>query len=107
MSNNEQNSATTVLLAFLTGAAVGAVAALLMAPQTGAESRAQLRGYARRAEDGLREVADKASEAVDEVVEKGREFIREKKGVLNEAFEAGRDAMKREKDRLLGDKKNA
>jgi len=108
MSSEDQgNSAATVLLAFLTGAAVGAVAALLLAPQSGRESREQLRGYARRAEEGLRDVAGKAGEAMDEAVEKGREFIREKKSVLSEAFEAGREAMKREKDRLLGDKKNA
>jgi len=106
-SDDRDNGSTTVILAFLTGAAVGAVAALLLAPQTGQESRDQLRGYARRAETNLREVADRAGEAVDEAVEKGREFFKEKKTVLNEAFEAGREAMKREKDRILGDKKNA
>ena len=105
MSSDDRDNGTTVLLAFLTGAALGAVAALLLAPQTGQESRDQLRGYARRAEDSLRDVADKASEAVDEAVGKGRDFFKEKKSVLGEAFEAGREAMKREKDRILGDKK--
>ena len=94
----------TVALAFLSGAVLGAVAALLLAPQSGRESREQLRGYARRAEDNLREAAGKAGEAVDQAMEKGREFVKEKKTVLTEAFEAGREAMKRERDRLLGDK---
>lgn len=106
-SDDRDNGTTTVILAFLTGAAIGAVAALLLAPQTGEDARAQLRGYARRAEDSLREVADRAGEAMDEAVGKGREFFKEKKTVLSEAFDAGRDAMKREKDRILGDKKNA
>jgi gas vesicle protein len=94
----------TVALAFLSGAALGAVAALLLAPQSGRESREQLRVYARRAEESLREAAGKAGEAVDQVMDKGRDFVKEKKAVLSEAFEAGREAMKRERDRLLGDK---
>jgi gas vesicle protein len=36
-------------MAFLSGATVGAVAALLVAPQSGRESREQLRGYVNRA----------------------------------------------------------
>ena len=48
--------------------------------------------------------AGRAGEAVDQAVEKGREFVKEKKTVLTEAFDAGREAMKRERDRLLGDK---
>jgi gas vesicle protein len=51
-----------VLMAFLAGAAIGAVAALLLAPQSGRESRDQLRRYARRTQDGLRDVAGKAGE---------------------------------------------
>jgi gas vesicle protein len=104
MADDRGCSPSTVVLAFLSGAAVGAVAALLLAPQSGKESREQLRGYARRAEDCLREVAGRAGEAVDQAVDKGRDFVKEKKTVLTEAFEAGRDAMKRERDRLLGDK---
>jgi len=49
MADDRGSSAAGVLLAFLSGAALGAVAALLLAPQSGRESRKQLRGYARRA----------------------------------------------------------
>jgi gas vesicle protein len=94
----------TVALAFLSGAVLGAVTALLLTPQSGRESREQLRGYARRAEENLREVAGKAGEVVDQAMDRGRDFVKEKKSVLTEAFEAGREAMKRERDRLLGDK---
>jgi gas vesicle protein len=40
---DERGSSAAVLLAFLGGAALGAVAALLLAPQSGRESREQLR----------------------------------------------------------------
>ncbi|ULA65066.1 MAG: YtxH domain-containing protein [Nitrospira sp.] len=111
---DERGSSATVLVAFLSGAALGAVAALLLAPQSGRESREQLRGYARRAEDNLRDfagraednlrdLAGRAGETFDEVVEQGKEYVDAKKSVLREAFEAGRDAMKRERDRIRGE----
>jgi gas vesicle protein len=102
-------SAGAVFFAFLTGAVVGAVGALLLAPQSGRESREQLGRYARRTEETLREVADKATETWSEAMEKGREaversrdFVREQKSVLAEAFQAGREAMRREQERQDG-----
>jgi gas vesicle protein len=92
-------------LAFVTGGLLGVAAALLLAPQSGRQSREQLRGYARRAEESVHELADKATEGVEQVLNKGREFIQEKKSVLTEAVEAGRDAMSRERERLSGEKK--
>lgn len=105
MADERGTSLGTVLLAFLSGVALGAVAALLLAPQSGEESREQVRGYARRTEENLRELAGKAGETLDEAVEKGREFVEENKSVLTEAFEAGREAMRRERERLAGMKK--
>ncbi|MFO0733512.1 MAG: YtxH domain-containing protein [Nitrospiraceae bacterium] len=82
-------------------AALGAMAALLLAlPRSGQESRDILRGYARRAEDGLRDLAGEAGETFEEVVEEGRDFIESKKSVLREAFDAGREATRRERDRF-------
>jgi len=100
---DDRGSAAGVLLAFLSGAALGAVAALLLAPQTGRESREQLRGYARRAEDNLRELAGQAGETLEGAIEQGKEFVEAKKSVLREAFEAGREAVKRERDRVRGE----
>ena len=84
----------------MSGAALGAVAALLLTPQTGRESREQLRGYARRAEGNLRDLAGCAGQTFEEVVEEGKEFVDSKKSVLREAFDVGREAMRRERDRL-------
>jgi gas vesicle protein len=98
-------SSGVVVLAFLSGALLGAAAAILLAPQAGQESREQLRTYARRTGENLGEVADEAAQAWGAAVEKGREFIQEKTSLLAEAFEAGREAMRREREKLAGEKK--
>jgi gas vesicle protein len=103
---DDRGSSASVLLAFLSGAALGAVAALLLAPQAGRESREQLRGYARRAEDNLRDLAGRAGEAFEEVVDEGKEFVEAKKSVLREAFDAGREAMRRERERLRSEEQS-
>ena len=89
-------SGSAIVLAFLGGAAVGAVAAFLMAPQSGRESREQLREYARRAGENLREATDKAGHTWQTAVEKGRDVVQEQKSILKEALDAGRDAMRRQ-----------
>lgn len=105
MGDDRGFSPGAVGLAFLSGALVGAAVALLLAPQSGQETREQIRGYARKTEDDLRDLAGKATEALDEVVERGREVLSDKKSILTEAFDAGRDAMRRERDRLASEKK--
>jgi gas vesicle protein len=93
MADDRGWSLGAVGLAFLGGGLVGAAMALLLAPQSGRESREQLRGYARRAEENVHELADKAAQVLDQAVGKGREFIKDKQAVLSEAVEAGRAAM--------------
>jgi gas vesicle protein len=100
---DERGSTAVVFLAFLGGAALGAVAGLLLAPQSGQASREQLRGYARRAEDNLRDLAGQAGEVLGEVLDQGKEFVETKKSVLRDAMDAGREAMKRERDRPRGE----
>ncbi len=103
-SDNAGVSIGTVLLAMVTGAFAGAVAALLLAPQSGQESRDRLRGYAHRAEEGIRDVGERAGQEFEKVVQKGRELYKENKSVLGEAFEAGREAMRKERDRMSDQK---
>jgi gas vesicle protein len=52
----------------VTGGLAGAALALLLAPQSGRESRDQLRGYARRAEEHVHELADKATQVLGQAV---------------------------------------
>jgi len=104
MANDRGCSLGAVGLAFVTGGLAGAAVALLLAPQSGRESREQVRGYARRAEEQVQELADTATDLMDQTVDKGHEFVQEKRMVLAEAVEAGRTAMQRERERLSGEK---
>lgn len=105
MADNRGCSLGAVGLAFVGGGLVGAAMALLLAPQSGRESREQLRGYARRAEEQVHELTDTAAQALDQAVDKGREFMKDKQAVLTEAVETGRAAMQRERERLSGEMK--
>ena len=105
MADDRGCSLGAVGLAFVGGGLVGAAVALLLATQSGRESREQLRGYARRAEEHVHELAEKATQVMDQAVDKGREFIKDKQAVVTEAVEAGRTAMQWERERLSGEKK--
>jgi gas vesicle protein len=105
MADDRGSSLGAVGLAFLTGGLVGAAVALFLAPQSGLKSREQFRGYARRAEDQVHGLADKATQALDQAVDKGREFIKDTEAIVTEAVEAGRTAMEWERERLSGGKK--
>jgi gas vesicle protein len=98
-----ERGSSAALLVFLSGAALGAIAALLLAPQSGHKTREQLRGYARKAEDTLREVAGEAGQRFEAAVNEGKEYVEARKSVLREAFEAGREAMKKERERTQSD----
>ena len=105
MADDRGCSLGAVGWAFVGGGLVGAAMALLLAPQSGRESREQLRGYARRAEGNVQELAHKTTQVLEQVVDKGREFIKDKQAVVTEAVEAGRTAMQWERERLSGEKK--
>jgi gas vesicle protein len=95
MADDRGWSLRAVGLAFLGGGLVGVAMALLLAPQSGRESREQLQGYARRAEEKL---AEKAVRVLDQAVGSGRDFIKDKQAVLTEAVEAERPTMHRERE---------
>ena len=90
-------SSGAVAFAFLAGAIIGVGAALLLAPQSGAETRKLLRSYAEKAEEEAIEKAKEAKVTIEKAVEQGKQFINEKKTVLTAAFEAGKEAMRKER----------
>jgi gas vesicle protein len=79
---------------FFLGAALGAAAALLLAPKSGRETRdllAEKSGdFARKAQEFATEAQGRAGEWVD----KGREVFEEQTQRLITAFEAGKQAMR-------------
>ncbi len=94
--SDERSDAAGYLGWFFLGAAVGAAAALMLAPKTGQETRELLleRGgeAARRAQEFAAEAQGRAGEWLD----KSRELFEEQTQRLMSAFEAGRDAMRDE-----------
>ena len=52
----------------------------------------------RRAEESVPGMAAKATEVVDQVLDKRREFIRDTQAILTEAVKAGHDALSRERE---------
>ena len=93
-------SASTVLVSFLAGAALGAGLAILYAPKNGREMREQIGDLTDDAVDKIKEYAREAQDKIKATLEEGKETIREKKSILSSAIEAGREAIQKEKDKL-------
>ncbi len=88
-------SASPIALAFLGGAIVGAIAGILLAPKSGAETRRAIKSYADETEEEIIEKAKQARAALDETIERGRHYVAEKKADVEAAVKAGREAMKK------------
>lgn len=122
MSHHHENcNAGLTILSFLAGAVTGAAVALLVAPQSGRETREKLAGYSEELRERYRtlpdEVREHAGSAVDrgkamidqgrEMIERGnklahqgKDYLDSKKRGLSAAIEAGRKAMAEEKQAL-------
>ena len=96
---------------FLIGLALGAGVALLLAPQTGEETRRGLARRARRAQDAAKDfvedvsgtVADKFQEVratVEERIEATLDAVDDKKRRVSNAFHAGRAAAREARGEL-------
>ena len=92
-------SGQTVLFAFLGGAIAGAIAGILFAPKSGEETRRELKGYARKAEEQLIEKAEEARAALDEAIERGKSFVAAKRADVEAAVKAGKEAMKETREK--------
>jgi gas vesicle protein len=79
------------------GAALGAAAAILLAPKSGPETRKALRSKAEEGSDYLASRAAEAREAAAEAVKRGKKTIRQNVENLSAALDAGvqtyRDAV--------------
>ncbi|OGL10727.1 MAG: hypothetical protein A3I14_13970 [Candidatus Rokubacteria bacterium RIFCSPLOWO2_02_FULL_73_56] len=93
---SERNDAAGYLGWFFLGAVVGAAAALLLAPKTGAETRELLTEQGNEMARRARELAAEAQGRAGEWIDKSREIFEEQTQRLMGAFEAGKDAMREE-----------
>jgi gas vesicle protein len=96
---------------FLLGIAIGAAAALLLAPQSGAATRREIRRSARRAKRAARDIAGDITTSVNDTFEQARgrvehgidtarQAIDLKKRQVSRAMEAGRAAAQQARDEL-------
>jgi len=88
MSDRDSNS----FVWFLAGLGLGALAGVLYAPRSGAETRDALRA---RAEEGREYVRGRAREArvqAEQWADRGREVVNQQKEQFRAAYEAGRQA---------------
>ncbi|MGO9014535.1 MAG: YtxH domain-containing protein [Dissulfurispiraceae bacterium] len=96
MRDEEGFSSGSVLLSFLLGGMVGAGLALLLAPQSGPETRKKIMDIADDVKEKAGEYVAQAKEKVTSTVEKGKSFVDEKKSLIAAAFEAGKEAYEKE-----------
>lgn len=100
MREDSGYGAGSVFLSFLLGGVVGAGFALLLAPQSGRETRQKIRELAEDVKEKSYGYADKAKDQIASTLEKGKDFLEEKKSILTTAVEAGKEAYEKEKNRL-------
>ena len=100
MSEERGCAPASLALAFLLGGALGASLALLFTPEGGPQTRARLRGLATDLKDRSANLADDLRNRVEDVLEEGKEIFDEKKSILSAAYQAGKEAMDKERSKF-------
>ena len=81
--NNNMDTGIKVLafggLGFMVGVVVGAMAGVLLAPQSGEETRRQLKDLAGDAKDKMSGLASEAKETVQDLAEKSKQLVSQRK----------------------------
>lgn len=93
MSEERGYGAGGLFVAFLAGGLIGAGLALLFAPVSGKEARQKIGDLAG-------DVRKKAEGMAGEVKGRVETFVNEEKSVIKAAYEAGREAMEKERSRF-------
>ena len=85
-------SVTRFLAGFIVGGAIGAITGILLAPKSGEETREILGENAKiaykKAQDTVKEIQDKADDAVEEMHKKGEEIIGKIQDMIDKRKEA-------------------
>lgn len=91
----------SVFFPFLLGGLIGAGLALLYAPYSGTETRRKIREGVEDAGDWTKDTLDDARERVTESTGKVKQFVVDKKDDVQAAFQAGKDAFYKGKEKLM------
>jgi gas vesicle protein len=87
-----KRNALEACLLLLTGMAIGATAAVLFAPESGAKTRKRLGKYARRTAEDLWE---QGQEAIETAADRGKEYLETGKEKAREAVQAAAETVKK------------
>lgn len=93
--NDEKNWNGSTLVAFLAGGLIGAGLALLYAPVSGKEAREKM-------SDLAEDLKQRAQGWTGDMRSRVETFMDREKSAMKEAFDAGREAMAREKAKFEG-----
>jgi gas vesicle protein len=88
--DDRQDQSSNTLAWFLTGAVIGATAALLYAPKSGKETRQFLTEKAQQGKEAVTETSDTIVEASRDMFERGRKLVED----AAELFERGRKMVR-------------
>jgi gas vesicle protein len=91
----EGYSSGCVLSAFVLGGMIGAGVALLLAPQSGADTRRKMEELADDLKEKAADYASTTKEKVVSTVDKAKELYEEKKEAVSAAVEAGKEAYEK------------
>jgi gas vesicle protein len=101
MSDNNGSNNT---LFFLAGLAIGAVAALLYAPQSGEKTRKLIGKKADEGRQFLRETSQDLREQAEDFVQKGREVVSDQmergRDLVSQQMERGKELVAKQKEQL-------
>ncbi|MGB5045659.1 MAG: YtxH domain-containing protein, partial [Nitrospira sp.] len=95
--HHDRCSGLGVSIAFLSGAMLGAMAAILYAPSSGEETRRAIKGYARRTEEEVLEKAKEVRREISHSVDEAKRYLKETEATIAAALAAGKEAFKKEK----------
>lgn len=96
--NGERNCGSgSVLFSFLLGGIFGAALSMLLTPMSGPEVRRRIHDFGDDIKDRADDFAHEARDRVSSSIDKGKEYLDEKKSILSAAVEAGKEAYEREK----------
>jgi gas vesicle protein len=88
-----ENNGSSNLLFFLAGASLGAVVALLYAPQSGKKTREYISDKADEGRDYLKDKGKELREQAEDYVERGKDLV-------SHQVDRGRDLVARQKEQL-------
>ena len=86
-----KRNASEACLLLLTGMAIGAMVAVLFAPESGAKTRKRLGKYARRTVEDLWE---QGQEAIETAADRGKEYVETGKEKAKEAVHTAAETLK-------------